>query len=196
MNCDEAITKAISNIPLRYRDLSFDNLITKDEEQRKVFKIIKQYVATFNDRLKEGCSMIFVGYSGTGKTMLARVIQQELIRLYHSVCYLSASDLLRQLEKNDFCQLHLSKTVEKEYLTCSLLIIDDVSIDAGFSDLSRSDQQLLFSLINSRYQNMTATLLISDHPTSYLRDLLGNPLINRVLENGLVLAFNWDSHRK
>src|SRR5258708_7646994 len=133
---------------------------------------------------------VFTGGSYTGKTMLARIIQQALIRLNYSISYESGFNLLMRLHKNEWHPSYDNKMVIVDYRKYSLLIIDDVTAGAGFSNFSGTEKQLLFAVIDDRFQSLRSTLLITNHTIDELTSKLGDPLVNRFLSKGVVLEFN------
>jgi DNA replication protein DnaC len=77
------------------------------------------------------------------------------------------------------------------------LIIDEVT-----ESISRSgkpteiEKQLLFRIINDRYENKLSTLIITNKDENGLVDCLGEPIVDRIKDGGFMLGFNWNSFRK
>jgi DNA replication protein DnaC len=81
----------------------------------------------------------------------------------------------------------------KALATCDLLVLDEVGVQAG----STSEQNLLFDVINERYNNRLPTLLLSNLTQAEVVAVLGERVIDRLREDGgKVITFDWQSARK
>jgi DNA replication protein DnaC len=62
---------------------------------------------------------------------------------------------------------------------------------------STSEQNLLFDVINERYNNRLPTLLLSNLTQAEVVAVLGERVIDRLREDGgKVITFDWQSARK
>jgi DNA replication protein DnaC len=77
------------------------------------------------------------------------------------------------------------------YTACDLLILDEIGAQVG----SEHEKQLMFEILNDRYQDMRPTILISNLNAQELEQFLGHRVMDRYRECGVVLAFDWESHR-
>ena len=74
-----------------------------------------------------------------------------------------------------------------------LLILDEVGVQFG----SEFEKQLLFDVLNERYEKLKPSILLSNIPSEQLSDYLGERVTDRLRENGgALIGFNWDSYRK
>ncbi len=62
--------------------------------------------------------------------------------------------------------------------------------------LSKHEKQLLFEVINQRYEKMHCTIVVSKANTLMLSKQIGVSTVDRLTENSIALAFDWDSYRK
>ena len=79
----------------------------------------------------------------------------------------------------------------EKYCYPGLLIIDEIGVQYG----TDSERNILFEVINDRYEDMLPTIMISNLPLNELAPLLGERVVDRMLEGGAVLSFNWPSYR-
>ncbi|NHX33749.1 ATP-binding protein, partial [Escherichia coli] len=78
------------------------------------------------------------------------------------------------------------------YTNPDLLIIDEVGVQFG----SEAEKLILFEIINTRYERMKPTILISNQTREELGAFIGERVIDRMSDGGgCTLAFTWDSYR-
>lgn len=83
--------------------------------------------------------------------------------------------------------------VLKNLIEPDLLILDEVGVQFG----SDTEKLILFEIINGRYENRRATILISNLAMDGLKAYLGDRIIDRLREGGgRQVVFDWDSFRK
>ncbi|MCP4989852.1 MAG: ATP-binding protein [Colwellia sp.] len=134
-----------------------------------------------------------VGGVGTGKTHLASSIVHELID-DKTVCMIRLIELMRKLK--DTWRRDSEVTEQKvidHYGSIDLLIIDEVGIQFG----SDAEKMFMFDIINTRYDNLKPTLMISNLSLDNIRNALGEQVVDRLREDGgKVLTFDFESQRK
>lgn len=80
----------------------------------------------------------------------------------------------------------------KRHTQPDLLIIDEVGVQFG----SDAEKLILFEVINTRYESMKPTILISNLALNKLAGFIGERVIDRMKDGGgCTLAFTWDSYR-
>ncbi len=95
---------------------------------------------------KTSGSLLFVGGTGLGKTMLSACIASAAVEKGHSVCYESASRLFSKLEKNRFSPDEETRAQVRQFEDCDLLILDDLGTELPGSFVTAA----LYDLLNSR----------------------------------------------
>ncbi|MBL1506063.1 ATP-binding protein, partial [Klebsiella pneumoniae] len=74
-----------------------------------------------------------------------------------------------------------------------LLIIDEVGIQFG----SKAEEMIMFEIINTRYERLKPTILISNLPKDELTQFIGERVIDRMNDGGgCTISFTWDSYRE
>lgn len=183
-----------SSVPIRFKNASFDSFLPQCDDSKKCKSICEDYALNFPEYLRNGTCMIFCGTAGTGKTHLAISIIREIIYRYdYDANYTKASDALR-LVKSTYAKS--SKMTEdeaiKSFSKCSLLVIDEIGVQFA----SEAEKMILFEIVNSRYEKMLPTILISNLAIPAMTDCVGERVIDRMKENGgKSLVFNWKSKR-
>ena len=196
-NIDQ-IRKLLDKVPTRFREKNFSNFISEHSDQAKTKSICERFVLTFKKRLEEGNSLMFLGNPGTGKTLLSLIIYQSIVKAGFHAQYESSLSFLRILQEKRFESSAAFQSILDTYKRCDLLILDEVTESLtkdGFP--SEYDQKLLFEVVNARYEiGNRCTIVISNRDKSELKNRIGNPVYDRLSENGITLAFNWDSYRQ
>lgn len=182
-----------SCIPPRFADKSFDNYTPANPASRVALTAARKYAEAFVAQSRQGRSLVFAGGPGTGKTHLATAIGQHVIREFQAVVLFgTVSQALRRIK--DTYRKDSEKTesdVIRAMTDCDLLILDEIGAQIG----SEHEKQLMFEILNERYQGMKSTILISNLNAEELEGFLGHRVMDRYRECGVVLAFGWESHR-
>ena len=99
---------------------------------RRVVAGYREFVRDFD---KKHDNLLFTGSTGVGKTFLTNCIARELMDDFHSVIYLTASDLFDVFSRNkfDYDNAEDMKDMYRFILDCDLLIIDDLGTELNNS---------------------------------------------------------------
>ena len=167
---EEVRTRA--NIPSAYYDASIDKFrwdIYLDNSNRVIDiseqkKFVMSFIQDFSKWQEKGIGFYIWSKSrGTGKTFLASCICNSLMTKYQiTTKFVSASDLItiakeaRQGEKNPIDTL----------CECKVLVLDDIGQKTSGEDWQND---LLFKIIDSRYQSKLVTLFTSNMKSTELR---------------------------
>jgi DNA replication protein DnaC len=182
-----------SGIPPRFADKTFDSYTPTNAASRVALTAARKYADAFESQSRQGRSLVFAGGPGTGKTHLATAIGQHIIReLQAVVLFGTVSQALRRIKdtyRKDSEQTE--SDVIRALTDCDLLILDEIGAQIG----SEHEKQLMFEILNERYQGMKSTILISNLNAEELEGFLGHRVMDRYRECGVVLAFGWESHR-
>lgn len=184
-----------SGIPTRFADRSFENFIAVSPEQKNAFRFASEYANTFGeDAFKTGRSVIFVGKPGTGKTHLAIAIAIRVMLLGGNVIFTTVFRALRRVKDTWRNGSGESETeVVDEFSKVPLLILDEIGVQFG----SETEKNIIFDILNARYESRLPTILLSNLMPSELIAFVGERVIDRFREDdGKIIPFAWDSYRK
>jgi len=180
-------------IPERFRDRTLDNYKAKTDGQKKALVFAKEYAENFDEVMKTGRSAIFVGKPGTGKTHLAIGIALEIIQQQRSPVFVTVQRLIRRVKDSWSTQNETESEVVDAFASPDLLILDEVGVQFG----SEFEKQVLFDVLNERYEKLKPSILLSNIPREQLSDYLGERVTDRLRENGgKMIGFDWDSYRR
>ena len=152
--------------------------------------------------MKQGGIAVFVGGCGTGKTRmgyeLAKLHKERTVGVYGvnkpmPAMYATADKLLEELRAgfgNDK-DATSERNVMDAYTAASILVIDEldscVKTDFGQRKLKR--------IVDERYMAKLPTIIITNQERTRLKELLPEPVMDRIRECGKGFHFNWSSFR-
>lgn len=143
--------------------------------------------------LDTGMLVGLVGGRGTGKTQLAVELMKEKTEREKVALFCSAMQFFIEVKSTYGDSSKLDEAaVLKKYQSASLLVIDEVGKRGG----SDWENNLLFELINRRYNDRKDTILIDNRTKQEFIDTIGPSLASRMNECGGILECNWESFRK
>jgi DNA replication protein DnaC len=151
------------------------------------------YASEFEIALQTGRSALLVGKPGTGKTHLAVGICLHVLGRGQEAAFCTVQRMMRRI-KATWGRSATETEIQAiaAYTKPDLLVLDEVGIQFG----SKAEHDLMFDVLNDRYENMRPTILISNLPLADVKTLLGDRVIDRMREaGGKVVAFDWESHR-
>ena len=196
--------KKTSYIPLRFQSCSFENF---NETRQK--EIVLDYVKNFQDKKKEGTSVVLAHLLKKGgyKFSLAHcnfklrskdsdadeAFCKELSKKLGVKFYTKAFDVLREVKET--YNKNSKKTfsdIQDKHAKVDLLIIDEVGVQFG----TETEKQILFEIINERYENLRPTILVTNLSLTNLKEFVGDRVIDRMKENGgKIIVFSGESFR-
>lgn len=178
-------------IPPRFLSKSFDSFVVSQPWQQAAKEAVMQYAENFENNLKFGTSMILLGGVGTGKTHLSVSLLRHIISEGHSGMFISASDLFMTIRES-WGDNTTRETIGK-LTDLDLLVIDEVGVQRG----TDNEREIMFSVLNSRYNHMRPTILLSNKTKTELKQYIGLRVYDRMKENqGQILVLNGESQRK
>lgn len=182
-----------AGIPARFADRTFAGYSAKEQGQKIALGVCRAYAEAWPEKRASGGSLVLSGGPGTGKTHLACAIANEVMHEHlASAAFGSVATMLRHIKDTYRKDAERSEQdAINDLLRPDLLVLDEVGVQVG----SEHEKLLMFEVLNSRYQELRPTILISNLNAADLEDFLGQRVMDRYRECGSVLAFDWQSYR-
>ncbi len=158
-------------IPKRYLTATFKSYIPKNEKSKELLDFFVNYAGSQN--------LLLLGKTGTGKTHLACAFlnQYRDNRIY--IPFYKISEL-KINAPHEFDRL----------LSCNYLVIDEYGVLA--SDFNNN---LLFYIINERYNNEKPTMIISNLTVEKFKDSTSDAVKSRLKEDVITKICDWEDYR-
>lgn len=182
-----------AGIPARFADRRFADYTATVQGQRIALGVCKAFADAWPEKRQSGASLVLTGSPGTGKTHLACAVANAVMEAHlASVLFGTVTAALRFIKDTYRKDSGLSERDALRRLTDpDLLILDEVGVQLG----SEHEKLLMFEVLNTRYQELRPTILISNLSGAELETFLGQRVMDRYRECGSVLAFDWQSFR-
>lgn len=143
--------------------------------------------------LKEAGNIVLIGPNGIGKTMIAQNLAYQAILRGHTARLITASELLNDLAAQDAGSA-LTRRL-RHYSRPQLLVIDEV----GYLSSSARHADLLFEVINRRYQHrsivLTTNKVFSEWNEVFPSAGCIVTLIDRLIHKAEILKIEGESYR-
>lgn len=186
------LARKAAGIPKRYLDARLANYLAKTTAQHKALRAAREYTEQFSVRHRNGSCLVLAGNVGTGKTHLGCAILHEVLRHGMKGRYTTVARCIRRIRLAYRDRSVTEEAMLAEFVQPDLLVLDEIGKQRGTED----EQQLLFEVLNDRYNDMLPSIVISNYGKDGLIKYLGEPLFDRLRERGGVFVpFDWESHR-
>ena len=182
-----------SGIPERFKTKELHLFVAENDMQRKALDFANRYADDFKEVLNTGRSAIFIGKPGTGKTHLAVGIALNVMRRGAIVYFSTVMRAIRSIKDTWAKDSEVSESEAIRMFTIpDLLILDEVGIQFG----SEFEKNMLFDIMNERYENRRPSILLSNLSIDEIRGYLGDRVFDRMREDGgKFIVFDWESWR-
>lgn len=145
-------------VPAQYVGKTFDDFEVSNVNS-DAFELMKSF-----SEVNANKGLYIWGECGTGKTLLASVAAQALLRRDKTICFGEVPMLLGEI-KRTFDKQTLSydapteEQVIKRFITCDVLFLDDI----GTGKMSDWHVNMLYTLINERYNSDRPIIVTSNY---------------------------------
>jgi len=181
-----------SCVPERYRGSSLEEWIAENEDQEKAKDRMTQYIENFKLIRKRGVPCLFTGGTGTGKTMMATAVLNQVIRKGFTGVYISSLNFLSLVKSTWVKGSERSEDeVIEQFVAYDLLVIDEL----GKGILSEKEKFFIFRLLDRRSEDLKPTIGISIYSLKKLAGRIDYDTVRRLKGNGgQVIEFKWDEY--
>lgn len=189
-----------ASIPETYKNVTLKDITTRyyeSSDSKNIFKgisnTIKWYLDNLYKNIEEGKGLYFWSETkGSGKTMLATALANELINVHHRyVKFATSLDILDEIKatfgrKDDNAESKLLS----DLVSAEFLIIDDFGTERA-TDWAG---ERFYQIVNKRYINKKVTFYTSNYDLKKLR--YDDRITNRIRERAYLIHFPEESVRE
>ena len=178
-----------SRLGERFKNSTFQTY-TATAETRPFATRLYGFAKNFRDNKNK--SILMTSHPGTGKTLLASCVVNELLSKGIPSIFVIVPDLLTQIRATyNRNSLDTEGKIMSGLSDCELLVLDDIGAERH-SDKDDWATEKLFSIINSRYIGMKATIFTTNCTLAELKEKLGDRTFSRICEmtEGMRLDMN------
>ncbi len=148
------------------------------------FDLCRRYADRFAEN--NGANLLLCGGTGLGKTHLSTAIAGEVVQKGFDVLYESAPNLLSAFEAERFGRsLTASVADTARYLTCDLLVIDDLGAEMA----NNFTVGVLYNLLNTRIVARRATVISTNLTPDEIRNRYTDRIASRLFGEYTVMRF-------
>lgn len=182
-----------AGIPERFHSRTLDSYKASNAGQRSALAFALAYAEGFEEVQKAGRSAIFCGKPGTGKTHLAVGIGLHAMKMGKLVLFTTVQRAVRMVKDSWRKDSSASETdVISLLVEPDLLIMDEIGVQFG----SDFEKNLMFDILNERYEKSRPSLLLSNLTAPEVKAFLGERVYDRLREDGgKCIPFDWASYR-
>ena len=182
-----------AGIPERFHNRTLESYKATNAGQRSALAFAQAYADGFEEVQKAGRSAIFCGKPGTGKTHLAVGVGLHAMTLGKMVLFTTVQRAVRRVKDSWRKDSNESETDVIDMLVQpDLLILDEIGVQFG----SEFEKNLMFDILNERYEKSRPSLLLSNLTAPEVKAFLGERVYDRLKEDGgKCIPFDWSSHR-
>jgi len=192
------------DIPSEHINADFSNWATMGNDQTRtrianIVSFAKEYAANYS---KGHANILLTGNTGTGKTKLACLIANEIVRQRYyaqmTVAFKRSGQLQQEIKATwDKASGDTDVAYLERLSRSTVLIIDEVGeADTGFSDKAADkDRERLSAIIDRRYQLCLPTIITTNMTSEEFYKHMGDRAADRLKQNMVEVACVWPSYR-
>ena len=179
-------------IPPRFQGKTIEDYVAETPGQQAVKTFFQDYAAHLGQNIELGRSIVLCGNPGTGKTHLACALVAAARRAGKTALFTSVAKTVRSIRETWGAPGKTERQAIETYASVDLLVVDEIGVQSG----TANEQNLLFAVLNDRYESMRPTILISNLDLAGVKKAIGDRAFDRLRENdGRAFVFDWASYR-
>ncbi len=182
----------LASVPPRFSECSVKGFEATVPDQGKAKRAVQWYCENLHANVDEGRCLMLIGNVGTGKTHLACAIVNHAVRLGIECRYVTVATICRGVRSTYAKQSEQGESeVIADWADVPLLVVDEVGVQNG-GDFER---RIMFEIIDHRYANSLPTIVAGNVEMDEAIQYLGERVVDRLRDGGLVIPFAWPSRR-
>ncbi len=187
----------VAGIPLRYRDITFDEIkrrgMPKDSAWVDAFIKVHSYAHYIDRRITDGDGLILYGANGNLKTSLAIAVLRKFIDAGGTGKFIVMCSLAHTLRAKWACNSNEANIYHDKLIQTPLLIIDDLGAEDTAKDWVTTEIECILA---ERYNNKRSTIITTNLNKTDLVKTYSMRLIDRLREAAVSVEFKSKSLRR
>lgn len=168
-----------------FENVDFGVFGKTENTNKKLYEIAKEFVDKFYETKKQ--NLIIVGNAGVGKTYLTECMLNEAIKNNIYSVYVTAFNL-----NQEFLKYHIAKIEDKSeilapYLTCDLLIIDDLGSE---NKLNNVTVEYLYVVLDERARKNLKTVITTNLSPEQIQNHYEERVFSRMFNKQIGVVVN------
>lgn len=193
-----------AELPEHLKATRFSDFKATSERQEKIIKFLADYTTKFaKGEFKTLPNVIFIGGTGTGKTMLSGCVINEIFAIAYKNKNTASARFIRSSQITQGCWTARQDrdSTEEDFIRTfaykGLLVIDDLGENdtSGNSEWAKRDRERLSEIIDGRYKKLP-TIITSNMQIEQIEEFLGDRAFDRLQERLVIIRCDWESHRQ
>lgn len=157
------------------------------ENMSKIYQYCLTYANSFS---VNSDSLFMIGKTGLGKTHLSLAIAKTVLGKGYNIAYDSVVNYFRKIEKEHFGRADNEDTLDL-LINADLVILDDL----GTENKSSFYESVLYTIINSRINRNSPTIINSNLPLEQIKNKYDERIISRLFTTYNYLKFSGNDVR-
>ena len=157
----------------------------KQNEVKNIYKISKDFILKFKETDKQ--NLVILGNTGVGKTYLTDCILNEAIHNNIFSLWTTAFALNNEFYNMKFASIKEREEILEPYLTCELLIIDDLGSEPKYDNTTIEG---LYNILNERLRSGLKTIITSNYTPEQLQELYLDRVFSRIFNKQVGIILN------
>lgn len=147
-------------------------------ENAEAIRVCNEYISDFDIISRSNRNGLYItGPCGVGKSHLAFAIANSLIEKGNSVIAMTMIDLLLKIRSSYKAENKSEEEILRIYEDCALLVIDDL----GKEKPTEWALQMIYSIIDRRYNAMKSIIVTTNFNANELIDIFGSSSTSRAI---------------
>lgn len=181
-----------SAIPRAFIGVKFSDYLPSCKDAETVMNRLANYAKNASAVKKTGSCALLMGYTGTGKTMLAMAVANELLNNGYTVQYMLCEDAIRWVKRS----WSKDSTVSEDEYIERFKKPDFLFLDEIRGVYSPKEISILHGIINRRTMDLLPIVSITTVPEKAFREQMTDEIVRRLHYKGANLKFTWNKYEE
>lgn len=182
-----------SSVPKIFQQVTFEHYKPVSQKSEEIKSRLETYAKKFPILLDKGACALLIGKTGTGKTMLAVAVANQVMAQGYTAMYVKCPKALMWVKRSWVKGSTISQDEQiDKFRMPDLLILDEIPKGAK----GETDWETIHEIVDRRTSDLKPTISISTLPEKLLRKQIGDEVMRRLHHKGRILKFDWETYQE